>query len=41
MARQYSKSAAKDVEGAMKRRKRGTLESGSSGKKVPAKRKRS
>ena len=32
--RKYSKSASKDVERAMKRRKRGTLRSGGSGKKV-------
>jgi ribosomal protein S21 len=29
MARRYSKSASKDVESAMRRRKRGTLKSGS------------
>jgi hypothetical protein len=29
MARRYSKAASKDVEGAMHRRKRGTLKSGS------------
>jgi Family of unknown function (DUF6496) len=34
MARRYSKSASKDVESAMRRRKRGTLKSGGSGKKV-------
>lgn len=33
MARKYSKSASKDVERAMKKRKKGTLKSGS-GKKV-------
>ena len=36
MAR-YSKSASKDVEGAMKRRKVGTLKSGGSGKTVKSK----
>ena len=34
MARKYSASASKDVEGAMHKRKRGTLKSGGSGKKV-------
>lgn len=34
MARKYSKSASKDVERAMKKRKKGTLRSGGSGKKV-------
>ena len=34
MARKYSRSASKDVEGAMRKRKRGTLKSGRSGKKV-------
>lgn len=34
MARKYSRSASKDVEGAMHKRKRGTLRSGRSGKKV-------
>jgi len=34
MARRYSKSASKDVERAMRKRKRGTLRSGGSGKKV-------
>ena len=34
MARKYSKSASKDVERAMHKRKRGTLKSGSSGKTV-------
>jgi hypothetical protein len=34
MARRYSKSASKDVESAMRRRKRGTLKSGGSGKAV-------
>jgi hypothetical protein len=33
MARRYSRSASKDVKGAMHRRKKGTLKSGS-GKKV-------
>ena len=32
--RKTSKSASKDVESAMRRRKRGTLKSGKSGKKV-------
>lgn len=34
MPRKYSKSASKDVERAMRKRKRGTLKSGRSGKKV-------
>jgi len=34
MARKYSKGAAKKVEGAMRKRKRGTLKSGRSGKTV-------
>ena len=34
MARRYSRSASKDVEGAMHKRKKGTLKSGGSGKKV-------
>jgi uncharacterized protein DUF6496 len=34
MARRYSRSASKDVRGAMRKRKRGTLRSGRSGKKV-------
>src|SRR4051812_14633413 len=34
MARKYSKGASKKVEGAMKKRKKGTLKSGRSGKKV-------
>lgn len=34
MARKYSRSASKDVEGAMRKRKKGTLRSGRSGKKV-------
>ncbi len=32
MARRYSKSTSKDVEGAMKKRKKGTLKSGKGGK---------
>ena len=32
MARRYSKSASKDVEGAMRKRKHGTLKSGKGGK---------
>jgi len=32
MARKYSKSASKDVKGAMRKRKRGTLKSGKGGK---------
>jgi hypothetical protein len=32
MARRYSKSAGKDVESAMRRRKKGTLKSGKGGK---------
>jgi hypothetical protein len=32
MARKYSKGASKDVERAMRKRKRGTLKSGSGGK---------
>jgi hypothetical protein len=32
MARKYSRSASKDVEGAMRKRKRGTLKRGKSGK---------
>jgi len=35
--RKTSKSASKDVESAMRRRKRGTLKSGKSGQKVPSK----
>jgi len=35
--RKTSKSASKDVEAAMRRRKRGTLKSGKSGKKVTSK----
>ena len=34
MARRYSRSASKDVERAMHKRKRGTLKSGGSGKTV-------
>jgi uncharacterized protein DUF6496 len=34
MARRYSRSASKDVQRAMRKRKRGTLRSGRSGKKV-------
>jgi len=34
MARKYSRSASKDVERAMRKRKRGTLRSGRSKKKV-------
>lgn len=34
---QYSKSASKDVKGAMERRKAGTLKSGKSGKTVKSK----
>jgi Family of unknown function (DUF6496) len=34
MARKYSRSASKDVKSAMHKRKRGTLKSGRSGKKV-------
>jgi Family of unknown function (DUF6496) len=34
MARKYSKSASKDVERAMKKRNKGMLRSGGSGKKV-------
>ena len=34
MARKYSPSVSKEVEGAMRKRKRGTLKSGGSGKKV-------
>jgi hypothetical protein len=36
MARRYAKSASKDVKGAMHKRKRGTLKSGS-GRKVKSK----
>jgi hypothetical protein len=34
MARRYSRSASKDVERVMRKRKRGTLRSGGSGRKV-------
>ena len=34
MTRRYSRSATKDVERVMRKRKRGTLKSGRSGKKV-------
>jgi len=34
MARKYSKGASRDVERAMRKRKRGTLKSGRSGTKV-------
>ena len=34
MARKYSKGASKDVERVMKKRNKGTLKSGRSGKKV-------
>lgn len=34
MARRYAKAASKEVEGAMHKRKRGTLKSGGSGKTV-------
>ena len=34
MARRYSRGASKEVEGAMRKRKRGKLKSGRSGKKV-------
>ena len=34
MARRYSRSTSKDVERVMKKRKKGTLRSGRSGKKV-------
>lgn len=37
MARKYSKGASKSVERAMKKRKKGTLKSGSSGRKVKSK----
>jgi hypothetical protein len=37
MARRYSPSASKDVKSAMRRRKRGTLKSGGSGKTVRSK----
>jgi len=38
MARKYSKGASKDVERAMRKRKKGTLKSGGSGKKVKSRR---
>jgi Family of unknown function (DUF6496) len=38
MARRYSRSASKDVERAMRKRKRGTLKSGRSGTKVKSRR---
>jgi hypothetical protein len=34
MARRYSRAASKDVERVMRKRKRGTLKSGRSGRKV-------
>jgi len=34
MARKYSKSASRDVERTMRKRKKGTLKSGRSGKRV-------
>ena len=34
MARKYSRGASKDVKSAMRRRKKGTLRSGRSGRKV-------
>jgi hypothetical protein len=34
MARKYSRAASQDVERAMRKRKRGTLKSGRSGRKV-------
>ena len=37
MARKYSKGASKKVKRAMHKKKRGTLKSGRSGKKVPKK----
>ena len=37
MARKYSKGASKSVERAMKKRKKGTLKSGGSGRKVKSK----
>lgn len=37
MARKYSKGASKYVERAMKKRKKGTLKSGGSGRKVRSK----
>jgi len=38
MARKYSKSASSDVKRAMRKRKKGTLKSGRSGKKVKSRR---
>jgi len=38
MARRYSRGASKDVRGAMRRRKKGTLKSGRSGKTVKSRR---
>jgi hypothetical protein len=38
MARKYSRGAGKSVKSAMRRRKRGTLKSGRSGKKVTSRR---
>jgi len=38
MARKYSRSASRDVERAMRKRKRGSLRSGRSGKKVTSRR---
>ena len=38
MARKYSKAASKKVERAMKKRKRGTLKSGRSGRRVKSRR---
>ena len=37
MARKYSRGASKDVERAMRKRKKGTLKSGKSGKTVKSK----
>jgi hypothetical protein len=37
MARKYSKGASKDVESAMRKRKKGALKSGKSGKTVKSK----
>jgi hypothetical protein len=38
MARRYGRTASKSVEGAMRKRKHGTLRSGGSGKKVTSRR---
>lgn len=38
MARKYSRSASRDVKRTMRKRKRGTLRSGRSGKKVKSRR---